>query len=280
VVRPQNLAPVVNAGPDVSTKLANQATLNGSVTDDGLPTPLAATTKSWTLQSGPGSVTFTAPTAAITNASFSATGTYVLRLTASDSVLSSVDEVTVTVTPNTTAHVINVPLSAGSDDAEERGPSGNMDLTSTDLEMIFDGSTKQVVGVRFAGVNVPKGAVITKAYVQFTVDEISTDTSIMTIKAQAADNASTFTSTALSISSRPQTTESVGWNAPTWPTVGLAGADQRTPDIKLLIQRVVDRTGWSANNAMVLIISGTSGRRTAEAFEGTAVPMLHIEYDA
>jgi len=280
VVNPQNFAPVASAGPDVSVKLANQAALNGSVNDDGLPNPPATTTKSWTLVSGPGAVTFSAPNAAITNASFSSTGTYVLRLTASDSVLSASDDVTVTVTPNTTSHVINVNLKAGTDDAEQRGSSGKMDLTSTDLEMIFDGSTKQVVGLRFAGVNVPRGAVITKAYVQFTVDEVSTDTSNLTIKAQAVDNAATFTSTALNISSRTQTTESVVWAALTWPTVGAAGADQRTPDVKVLIQRVVDRTGWSANNAMVLIITGTSGRRTAEAFEGTAVPVLHIEYDA
>src|SRR6185369_10719416 len=58
-------------------------TLHGTVTDDGLP--LGATpTMAWTKVSGPGTVLFTTPDAAVTTASFSETGTYVLRLTASD----------------------------------------------------------------------------------------------------------------------------------------------------------------------------------------------------
>jgi hypothetical protein len=47
--------------------------------------------------SGPGTVTFSAPTAATTTASFSAAGTYVLRLSASDGALSTSDDVAVTV---------------------------------------------------------------------------------------------------------------------------------------------------------------------------------------
>jgi hypothetical protein len=47
--------------------------------------------------SGPGTATFADPNAVDTTASFSAAGTYVLRLTASDSLLSASDDVTVTV---------------------------------------------------------------------------------------------------------------------------------------------------------------------------------------
>ncbi|HEY2973146.1 MAG TPA: PKD domain-containing protein [Pyrinomonadaceae bacterium] len=95
-VIPQNFPPAVNAGPDGTTTLSAGATLNGSASDDGLP---AGSTLSviWSKVSGPGAVTFTNPTAAITNASFDVAGTYVLVLTASDSQLSSSDEVTITV---------------------------------------------------------------------------------------------------------------------------------------------------------------------------------------
>jgi hypothetical protein len=88
---------VVNAGANQTVTLPASASLNGTVTDDGLPNPPGALTRSWTRVSGPGTVTFSAPTTATTNASFSATGTYVLRLTASDSALSTSDDVTVTV---------------------------------------------------------------------------------------------------------------------------------------------------------------------------------------
>ncbi len=54
-------------------------------------------TRSWTRVSGPGTVTFSAPTSATTSASFSAAGAYVLRLTVSDGALSASDDVAVTV---------------------------------------------------------------------------------------------------------------------------------------------------------------------------------------
>jgi len=71
-------------------------TLDGTVTDDGLP-PGSTTTVIWTKVSGPGTVVFTNPNEPVTSASFTEIGTYVLRLTASDSELSSLDEVTVTI---------------------------------------------------------------------------------------------------------------------------------------------------------------------------------------
>ena len=94
---PVNLAPVVNAGPDQPVTPPAAASLNGSVNDDGLPNPPATVTTTWSKFSGPGVVTFADPNALSTTASFSGGGTYVLRLTASDSVLSASDDVTVTV---------------------------------------------------------------------------------------------------------------------------------------------------------------------------------------
>ena len=238
-----------------------------------------STSASWGIVSGPGAVTFTAPTSAVTDASFSLAGTYVLRLTGSDGELSASDQVTVVVQPNVTSFTIDVPIRTGTDDAEQRG-GGKMDITSTDLELVVDGSVNQQVGLRFSGVNIPRGAQITNAYVQFVVDEVSTDTtSNLTIKAQAAGDALPFSSTLFDISSRPQTTESVAWAPPTWPTVGAAATAQRTPDVKVLIEKVTDRADWATGHALVLIITGT-GRRTAEAFEGTAVAVLHVEFQA
>ncbi|GAA0371575.1 hypothetical protein GCM10009092_39880 [Bowmanella denitrificans] len=89
-----NQPPVVNAGADQSIETGNAASLNGSVQDDGLSSPL---TSSWASQSGPGTVTFADATAPTTTATFSATGTYVLRLTANDGEFSAFDDVQVTV---------------------------------------------------------------------------------------------------------------------------------------------------------------------------------------
>jgi hypothetical protein len=61
-----------------------------------LPAPPNLTV-TWSKTSGPGTVTFSPANAAATTVSFSAAGTYVLRLSASDGALSAYDEVQVTV---------------------------------------------------------------------------------------------------------------------------------------------------------------------------------------
>jgi K319L-like, PKD domain/SdiA-regulated len=93
-----NAAPSVSAGSDQTITLPSSASLNGTVTDDGLPTD-GTLTSTWSKVSGPGTVSFGSATSADTSATFSVAGTYVLRLTGSDTALSSADDVTVTVNP-------------------------------------------------------------------------------------------------------------------------------------------------------------------------------------
>jgi len=101
-----NAPPAVDAGPDLTVALPNDATLNGTATDDGLPAGSVLTIQ-WSKVSGPGTVTFANPNSAITPASFSESGTYVLRLTASDSAFAPSDETTVTVDPINQPPVVN-----------------------------------------------------------------------------------------------------------------------------------------------------------------------------
>jgi hypothetical protein len=95
-----NQKPSVNAGPNQSVTLGSSANLNGTVSDDSLPNPPATLTTTWSKVSGPGTVTFGNASAVDTTASFSNTGTYVLRLTANDSALQAFDDVTITVQPS------------------------------------------------------------------------------------------------------------------------------------------------------------------------------------
>lgn len=93
----RNIPPAVDAGDDQTVIWpANTATLDATVTDDGLPDPPAAVTTTWTKQSGPGTVTFGNAAAVDTTATFSAKGVYVLRLTADDGHTPSYDEITIT----------------------------------------------------------------------------------------------------------------------------------------------------------------------------------------
>jgi len=104
---PVNTAPVVNAGPDQTITLPATASLSGTATDDGLPNPPSALTTTWSVVSGTGTVTFANPAALATTATFSAAGTYTLRLTASDSALSSSDDIVITVNPAPPSHSLS-----------------------------------------------------------------------------------------------------------------------------------------------------------------------------
>jgi hypothetical protein len=100
---PVNLPPVVNAGVDHTIAFGSPVALNGTVSDDGRPS--GTLNASWAKISGTGTVTFANGTAIDTAASFSASGTYVLRLTASDGQFSRFDDVTITVNAPTTPPV-------------------------------------------------------------------------------------------------------------------------------------------------------------------------------
>ena len=131
-VGPQtNSAPVVSAGADSTVTLPASAILAGSVDDDGLPHPPGFTTKSWTKMSGPGSVAFADPASASTTATFTAAGTYVLRLVATDSLLSVADDVTVVVRPPTGT---NTPptVTAGADQTVALPASAGLNGVVTD----------------------------------------------------------------------------------------------------------------------------------------------------
>jgi len=90
-----NQPPLVNAGNDqVITLPTDSTTLNGAVTDDGLPSGSTVTT-TWTQISGPTSATISNPSNLTTDVTLPAEGSYTFRLTASDTELTGSDEVTV-----------------------------------------------------------------------------------------------------------------------------------------------------------------------------------------
>jgi hypothetical protein len=119
--QPANQPPTVNAGPDQAITLPSSAALDGTVTDDGLPNPPGAVTTTWSKANGPGTVTFGNASAVDTTASFSVTGTYVLRLRASDGEFTRSDTITI---------VVNAP-SGNQAPAVGAGPDLTITLPST-----------------------------------------------------------------------------------------------------------------------------------------------------
>ena len=175
---------------------------------------------------------------------------------------------------------ISSRVSSSSDDAEEAQSTGSVDLSSSDLELgAEDGtsSTLQLVGMRFTNLQIPQGASILNAYIEFEVDETGSASTNLTIKGQGADNPTTFVNQTRNITFRPATNASVAWNnLPGWTVVS---EKKVTPDISSIIQEIVNRPGWTNGNSLVLTIEGT-GRRTAESYNGESAnaPLLVVTY--
>lgn len=182
------------------------------------------------------------------------------------------------------SNTLNIPIRTGIDDVEEAS-TGTMYTSSTDLELVDDtgangNGTNQTIGLRFQGLMIPPAATITNAYIQFTVDEVDTGATSLLIEGENEDNSATFTTAASNLSTRTRTSpaSAVAWSpVSAWSTVGVAGVDQRTPDLSAIVQEIVNRGGWTATNAMSFILTGT-GKRTADSFEGGNPPILHVEY--
>jgi uncharacterized protein YjiK len=204
-------------------------------------------------------------------------GTHTLTAVATDTGSNTTTSAAVSVTVANSGPVAtqDVSIAAGLDDVEERS-NGRMWVATSDLDLVTDGPDVQTVGMRFTGIQVPQGATVANAYVQFQTDEATSGATSLTVRAQAADNAPPFTTTRFDLSSRPRTGASTGWTPPPWPQVGARGVDQRTPDLSAVVQEVVNRPGWTSGSAVALVITG-SGSRVAESFEGTFAPVLHLE---
>ena len=273
-----NHAPTVNAGDDrAMTWPDNSASMQASVSDDGLPSN-GELTITWRKAGGPGTVGFTNPGQVDTLATFDAPGVYSLELTASDGELSASDTVTITVTDPSQSVTVSARTASSNDDAEEDANSGSMYMDSSDLELVSDDTDMQIVGMRFAGLDIPQGAHISSAYIEFETDETDTQSTNLSIIAQNSDNAQAFGTSAHNISSRPTVNASVAWNnVAAWNTVN---EKHRSPDLSALVQAIVNRQGWSSGNAMVFVVTG-SGCRTAESFDGesSAAPVLNVAYN-
>jgi type IV pilus assembly protein PilY1 len=162
-----------------------------------------------------------------------------------------------------------------SNDAEER-PDGSMYRTSSDLELVREGSNDQTIGLRFRNIAVPQGATIQSAYLEFVIDEYENQSTSLTIEGHDTDDASYFGSSNGDVTGRSRTSAAVDWNGLPAPSVG---ETLISPDISTVVKEIVDRGGWASGNDMAFIISGT-GKRTVESYDGmrSSAPKLKITY--
>jgi PKD repeat protein len=182
------------------------------------------------------------------------------------------------VIPPPPAATLDNRIISGVDDVEEKLGNGVMSFNSSDIELGEDTSLNgaQTVGLRFQYLYIPQGVSVDAAHLEFTVDETHSVATNVMIRAEAVDTASEFSGTNFNLTGRTLTAAATSWNIPAWSTVG---AKHQSPDVSAVLQEVIDRDGWSPNNAVAMVISG-AGQRTAEAYDGVpaSAAKLHVEY--
>ena len=202
----QDLAPQVNAGPNLTITYPNPVDLVGAASYTGLPNT-ALSILGWTENSGPGTVTFTNYTSPFTQAAFSTPGTYVLQLTASDSQLTGCGTVIVNVDsaaiPATTTTVSLAPTMAGPD---VTGTSQTMIATVTQT-----GTPLANASVQFAvsGANSATGTVDTNSSGIATFSYIGANQGSDTVEASSGGSVSNTASVAWVALTQPVSTSTV-----------------------------------------------------------------------
>jgi len=184
---------------------------------------------------------------------------------------------------------ISVRINNAFDDLEEwiAGPPtqtkdiGSIDWNSSDLEFGYESSTAdpQLVGLRFTNIGIPKGSLITNAYIQFTVDATSknADPCRVVIRMDPAANSAALDPNKFHLSKRAKSTDSIVWNVADktkWATEGQAGVEQRTPNMAALMQQTINKESRESGNAVRLLLQGT-GSSEVESYDGDE-PKAHL----
>lgn len=123
--------------------------------------------------------------------------------------------------------------------------------------VLLGGNAQYHGGLRFFHLPVPQGATINHAEVWVTASEDSYQAMNLTVYAHDVDNSSDFSNAPL-VSSRPRTTASVAWSAPRsegWR----ADRAYISPELKTIVQEVVNRPGWNELNALSLLLIAGPG---------------------
>jgi len=157
---------------------------------------------------------------------------------------------------------LSYQVSSQSNNAEE----ANSGYQNTGSELTFNDSYNEYIGMRFNNVAIPQGATIQDAYLDFTAYQNRTGGgAAFTISAANEGDPGDFSSYPRYFLRDKPKTASVRWdNIPSW----YKNSTYQSPSIQPVIQQLVNRGDWRANNSMMLIVSAMNGNRGAYTYHG------------
>lgn len=168
-------------------------------------------------------------------------------------------------------------VAAMTDDAAQQ-TDGAVDIDDAEISINeFDGLSVENtwVGLRFPDLQIPQGATITDARLDFTASRATDTTGSITLHGEASADSAPYDTVYNNVSARSRTSNPITWNLPAW----LENGNYESPDIAALIQPVVDQTSWCGGNALGLIFQG-SGQHYFSSFDNGAAnaPSLTVSF--
>lgn len=153
-------------------------------------------------------------------------------------------------------------VSANNDDGRGRTSGSDNDVRNdTQLSIGTHSNNSIYTGFRFTNLQIPKNATVLNAYLEVTATGNDTSNSNLLIRVEDENNANDICSSGYNctrLRSRDYWNTTVAWNnVPSFTN----GMTYRTPDIKDLVQRIINRNGWNPGNAMLFALSGSGTRR-------------------
>jgi len=141
-------------------------------------------------------------------------------------------------------------------------------------------------GLRFTTLNVPKGSAISTAILTYTCEIAQSGTVCrLKVKGEAHDDAPTFIKDVDAYWARTRTAEGT-WEDWDISSAWTKDAEYTSPDIKGIIEEIVNRDGWVANNDLVVFVeedgADDNARRYAYSWDkdSSKAAKLAIAYSA
>jgi hypothetical protein len=132
-----------------------------------------------------------------------------------------------------------------------------------------------LAGLRFEGVGIPPGAEIASAHLVFVAARRAGGPAALSIWGEAAGATLPFGSAPSGLSARAGTLAESAWPMPPWSA---RGASHSSPQLRAVVQEIVDGPGWAEGNALALFVAGTGRRPVVAAGEATEAPLLVVDF--
>jgi 3-phytase len=147
--------------------------------------------------------------------------------------------------------------------AEDDGTAAADGSVAPDDRLVMGAGSE--VSLAFSGLDVPEGAILRRAHVQFTAGVAEDGPVVLSIRA-VTDGGET---------------DVITWSPAPWAEEGERGTYQQTPDLSAILREALASSDPVAGTPITLVIDAEgAGRRTAMSFEAgsEAAPSLRLEF--